>query len=59
MTKKKTVKAAKEEVVNVRMTSQQKATLEEIAAQEGLGISTWLLHEGLRAARERPAGKES
>jgi uncharacterized protein (DUF1778 family) len=55
MTKKKNVKVAKEEVVNVRMTAQQKEMLEAVASQEGLGVSTWLLHEGLRAARERPA----
>lgn len=51
MTKKK--KVAKEEVINVRMTAQQKATLEAIAAIDGLGVSTWLLTTGLRAAQER------
>jgi len=60
MTIKKNVKAPKEEVINVRCTSQQKQMLETIASKEGLGVSTWLLHEGLRAARERPAtGGES
>ena len=52
---KKNVKVAKEEVVNVRMTAQQKTLLESIAAREGLGVSSWMLHEALRAARERPA----
>lgn len=53
---KKNVRTPKEEVINVRMTTQQKATLEAVAAREGLGLSTWLLHEGLRAAQERQAG---
>jgi uncharacterized protein (DUF1778 family) len=56
---KKNVKQPKEEVVNVRMTAQQKTLLETIAAQDGLGLSTWLLHEGLRAARERSTEKET
>ena len=46
MNKKKNVKIPKEEVVNVRMTTQQKTLLETVAAREGLGVSTWLLHEG-------------
>lgn len=50
---KKNVKETKEEVVNVRLTATQKSTLEAIAAREGLGLSTWLLHVGLRAAEER------
>ena len=60
MNRKKNVKMPKEEVVNVRMTAQQKTLLETVAAREGLGVSTWLLHEGLRAAQERPApGREA
>ena len=55
MTKKKNVKVPKEEVVNVRMTAQQKLFLESVAAQEGLGVSSWMLHESLRAAQARPA----
>ena len=51
--KKKNVKPPKEEVVNVRLTKQQKATLEEIAGGQGMGISTWLLHLGLADAQER------
>jgi len=47
------MKAPKEEVVNVRMTTQQKKTLESLAASEGLGISTWMLHVCLRVAKER------
>lgn len=57
MTKKKG-KMPKEEVVNVRMTAQQKTLLESVAAEEGLGVSSWMLHEALRAARERPATGE-
>ena len=56
---KKNVKVAKEEVVNVRMTAPQKMLLESVAAREGLGVSSWMLHEALRAARERPAGGET
>ncbi len=51
--KKKNIRTPKEEVVNVRCTVQQKATLEAVAAREGLGLSTWLLHVGLLAAQRR------
>ena len=51
MTNKKNVKLAKEEAINVRCTSEQKELLEEIAAYTGVGVSTWLLQVGLRAAR--------
>jgi uncharacterized protein (DUF1778 family) len=50
---KKNVKAPKEHTINVRCTEQQKVLLEEIASKEGLGVSTWLLHVGLRVAQER------
>lgn len=50
---KKNVKESKEEVVNVRMTTGQKRLLENVAAREGLGISTWLLHVGLLEAQKR------
>jgi uncharacterized protein (DUF1778 family) len=46
-------KIPKEEVVNLRCTTQQKKMLESVAAREGLGLSTWLLHVGLLAAQER------
>ena len=52
---KKSVKAQKEHNINVRCTEQQKVLLEEIASREGLGVSTWLLHVGLRAAQDRQA----
>ncbi len=49
---KKTMRAPKEEVVNVRMTTQQKKMLESLAAREGLGLSTWLLNKGLLLASQ-------
>jgi hypothetical protein len=51
----KNAKAPKEEIISVRCTSQQKVALEAIAAREGLGVSTWLLHVGLRVVQERKA----
>ena len=50
---KKNTRVPKEEVVNVRLTTQQKAELEAVAAREGLGLSTWLLHVGLIEAQKR------
>jgi uncharacterized protein (DUF1778 family) len=52
---KKSVKAQKEHNINVRCTEEQKELLEGIASREGLGVSTWLLHVGLRAAQDRQA----
>lgn len=49
------VRKPKEEVVNVRLTSEQKAQLESVAASEGLGLSTWILHVSLLAAKDRQA----
>ena len=40
----------KEEMVPVRMTTDQKATLVAAAERRGLGLSTWLLTLGLREA---------
>ncbi len=50
---KKNTKLAKDEVINVRLTTQQKSELEAVAAREGLGLSTWLLHVGLLEAQKR------
>ena len=50
---KKNVKVLKEHVINVRCTEPQRELLESIAAREGLGLSTWLLHVGLRVAQDR------
>jgi len=52
---KKNVRGPKEEVINVRMTKQQKETLDAAAANEGLGLSTWLLRLGLVASQQRQA----
>ncbi len=51
---KKKVRAPKDEVINVRLTKQQKVELDAAAAREGLGLSTWLLRLGLLlVAQER------
>jgi|GEM_PF-1359384 len=50
---KKNVRLLKEHVINVRCTEPQREILESVAAREGLGLSTWLLHVGLRVAQER------
>ena len=42
----------KEEMVPIRMTTEQKATLAEAAQRRGLPLSTWLLSLGLREANE-------
>jgi uncharacterized protein (DUF1778 family) len=42
----------KEEMVPIRMTAEQKATLAEAAQRRGLPLSTWLLSLGLREANE-------
>lgn len=52
---KKNKKLPKEEVIGVRCTTEQKKLLEAVAAQEGLGASSWLLHVGLREAQTRQA----
>ncbi len=51
MTTKKNSKALKNDHINVRCTPQQKKMLEDTAARDGLGASTWLLQLGLQAAR--------
>lgn len=42
-------RAPKNKVINVKLTKDQKSALEQIAASEGMGVSTWLLQTGLRA----------
>lgn len=42
----------KTEVISIKCTEQQKEAFSEAAAREGLGVSTWLLHNGLVAAHE-------
>jgi len=46
-------KKSKECSISVRCTEEQKKALEEIASREGLGVSTWLLHTGLKVAQDR------
>jgi uncharacterized protein (DUF1778 family) len=41
----------KEVSIHLRVTEEQKARLTEAAARAGLGVSSWLLMLGLRAAR--------
>lgn len=47
----------KDDFINVRCTSEQKATMTEAAAQAGLGLSPWLVMLGLKAARDMAKGK--
>jgi hypothetical protein len=44
--------ARKEEMVPIRMTTEQKETLAAYARASGMGLSTWLLHLGLKAVKE-------
>jgi uncharacterized protein (DUF1778 family) len=55
---KKNAKVTKEEVFNVRCTGAQKVLLEEVAAHDGLGLSTWTLHAALLKAEERLAARK-
>jgi uncharacterized protein (DUF1778 family) len=55
---KKNARAAKEEVINMRCTGAQKTMLEEVAAHDGLGLSTWILHAALLKAEERLAARK-
>jgi len=43
----------KEDSIQIRLTADQKQTLTEAADRAGLGVSSWLLAIGLRAAEER------
>jgi uncharacterized protein (DUF1778 family) len=43
----------KEESIHIRVTTEQKQALTEAAERAGLGVSSWLLAVGLRAAQER------
>lgn len=45
------VRQPKDEHLNVRCTADQKALIERAASRDGVGASTWLLQQGLRAAR--------
>jgi hypothetical protein len=54
----KNIKIYKETSINVRCTSEQKERLEAVAASEGLGVSSWLLHNALRVAYSRSGRSE-
>jgi len=43
----------KEDVIRLRVTTEQKQTLTEAATRAGASLSTWLLSVGLHAAEER------
>jgi uncharacterized protein (DUF1778 family) len=50
-------KSSKECSISVRCTEEQKEVLEKIASQQGLGVSTWLLHTGLKVAQRQTASR--
>jgi uncharacterized protein (DUF1778 family) len=41
----------REDLIKVRVTSNERATLQGAADESGMSLSTWLRHVGLRAAR--------
>ena len=45
-------RVTKDETVPIRMTTEQKETLAAAARAAGMGLSTWLLSLGLKAAKE-------
>jgi hypothetical protein len=53
--RRKPAEARKDEVVPVRLTADQKATLAAAAERRGLGVSTWLLMLGLGEAAKDEA----
>lgn len=52
MAAKRRKKVTKDKSIQVRVTDEQKETLAKAAARSGLGLSSWLLAVGLRAAQE-------
>ena len=53
MTTKKNARAQKDDNINVRCTTDQKAAIEKAAMSEGMGASTWLLRLGLVAVEAK------
>lgn len=45
-------RVTKDETVPIRMTTEQKRTLAAAAQAAGMGLSTWLLSLGIKAAKE-------
>ena len=52
MAPKRRKKVRKELSIQVRVTAEQKKILGEAATKAGLGLSSWLLTTGLKAATE-------
>lgn len=55
-TRRKAVR--KDKVILIRATEAQKHALTEAAEKEGLGLSSWMLTVGLRAARRTTAAEK-
>jgi uncharacterized protein (DUF1778 family) len=55
---KKNTFANKNDLINIRCTSQQKKAIETAAKRDGLGVSGWMLQLALRAVREAPVESE-
>ncbi len=58
MATKRRKKIRKDLSIQVRVTAEQKKILGEAATKAGLGLSSWLLTTGLKAATE-PKARES
>jgi hypothetical protein len=56
---KKNTKLPKDEVINVRLTAEQKVQLEAVATSQGMGLSTWLLHLGLADVERRAERRDA
>ena len=52
MAAKRRKKITKDKSIQVRVTDEQKEILAKAATRSGLGLSSWLLAVGLRAAQE-------
>ncbi len=46
----------KEDSIHIRVTSEQKAALQEAADKAGIGVSSWMLVTSLREARKADGG---
>jgi uncharacterized protein (DUF1778 family) len=51
--RRKAVGELKQDLIQIRVTSEQRRTLREAADQSGLDLSSWLRMVGLRAASEK------
>jgi hypothetical protein len=57
MVKSPTKRPPKDDVIRMRLSSQQKLALTDAAEREGLGLSAWLRQLALRAAGALPGRK--